>query len=225
MLNKFDIYKEHYSLQWLKSMRTGSALLHCWSAALEEFDFTIHYRPRNDQGHVDGPLPVEGAPPEGVEATLSVQMLSSQEVARQVAQELYRAIHVWGNALWKLFRDRFTYVGGKKVARSCIRCQIVTDYGAMQKTASTIMSLGQWDTLSINLVGPLPVTGGWSILSHLWSVALSTQSWFPQRTTQHWWCATLFLSKWFPISGFPGGSCQKWAGNSWNRYGTSCIGH
>ena len=54
MSNEFDIYKDHYALQWLKSMRTGSALLHRWSAALEEFDFTIHHRPGKGQGHVDG---------------------------------------------------------------------------------------------------------------------------------------------------------------------------
>ena len=32
----FAVYTDHYALQWLKTMRMGSALLHCWSAALEE---------------------------------------------------------------------------------------------------------------------------------------------------------------------------------------------
>ena len=32
----FKVYTDHYALQWLKTMRTGSALLHRWSAALEE---------------------------------------------------------------------------------------------------------------------------------------------------------------------------------------------
>ena len=32
----FEVYTNHYALQWLKTMRTGSAILHCWSAALEE---------------------------------------------------------------------------------------------------------------------------------------------------------------------------------------------
>ena len=32
----FEVYTDHYALQWLKTMRTVSALLHRWSAALEE---------------------------------------------------------------------------------------------------------------------------------------------------------------------------------------------
>ena len=54
MLNKFNTYTDHYALQWLKSMRTWSTLLCRWSAALEEFDFTIHHRPGKDQGHIEG---------------------------------------------------------------------------------------------------------------------------------------------------------------------------
>ena len=49
MANKFNIYTDHYALQWLKSMRMGSALLHPWSTVLMEFDFTIHHRPSKDQ--------------------------------------------------------------------------------------------------------------------------------------------------------------------------------
>ena len=37
MANKFDAYTDHYALQWLKSMRTRSALLHRWFAAFDEF--------------------------------------------------------------------------------------------------------------------------------------------------------------------------------------------
>ena len=69
MVNKFDLYTDHYTLQWLKSMRTGLALLYLylWSMALEEFDFTVHHRPGKAQSHVGGlnQLPVEQAPAEG----------------------------------------------------------------------------------------------------------------------------------------------------------------
>ena len=63
MPNKCDIYTDHYALQWLKPMRIGPALLHCWLAALEEFDFTVHQWPRKSQTQVDGlgRLPVEQA--------------------------------------------------------------------------------------------------------------------------------------------------------------------
>ena len=50
----FEVYTDHYALQWLKTMRTESALLHRWSAALEEYDFTVHHRPGRIQTHVDG---------------------------------------------------------------------------------------------------------------------------------------------------------------------------
>ena len=96
MSNRFDVYADHYALQLLKSMRTGFALLHRWSAALEEFDFTIHHRPGKDQGHVDGlsHLPVEDAPLDGEEAALLVQTLTTEEAAWQAALELHHATHV-----------------------------------------------------------------------------------------------------------------------------------
>ena len=65
MAMPFEVYTDHYALQWLKTMRTGSALLHRCSAELEEYDFTVHHRPRKVQLHVDGlsQLPVGPAPP------------------------------------------------------------------------------------------------------------------------------------------------------------------
>ena len=109
MANKLDIYRDHYTLQWLKSMRTGSTLLHHWSTALEEFDFTIHHWPSKDQGHVDGLscLPIEDAPPKGGEAAFRVQTLPSKETTWQAAEELHRSTHVGGDTLWKLFQDYF----------------------------------------------------------------------------------------------------------------------
>ena len=40
--------------------------------------------------------------------------------------------------------------------QSCPQCQLGTDYGHHQKTTGTIQSQGPWDTLSIDIVGPLP---------------------------------------------------------------------
>ena len=39
------------------------------------------------------------------------------------------------------------------MASLCIQCQAGTDYGATQKTAGT---MGPWDTLLVDIVGPLP---------------------------------------------------------------------
>ena len=52
--NRFQVYTDHYSLQWLKSMKSESALLHRWAAQLEDYDFEILHRPGKKQGHVDG---------------------------------------------------------------------------------------------------------------------------------------------------------------------------
>ena len=70
MSMSFEVYTNHYALQWLKTMHTGSALLHRWSAALEEYDFTMKHRPGKLQTYVDGlsRLPVDPPPPE--DATL-----------------------------------------------------------------------------------------------------------------------------------------------------------
>ena len=156
----FEIFTDHYALQWLKMMRTGSALLHRWSAALEEYDFTIHHRPRKAQTHVDGLswLPVDPAPPEGV--LLHVRVLDSEEEARKIAQELHATTHLGGQALWKLFGDRYAFKSGRRlcmeIAQSCPQCQMGSDYSHRQKMTGAIQSRGPWDMLSVDIVGPLP---------------------------------------------------------------------
>ena len=86
MSNKFDFYAGHYALHWLKSMRTGSALLHCWSVALEEFDFTVHHRPGRAQTIIDvlSRLLVEQVQL-AEEAALIIKPLSDEAFARQAA--------------------------------------------------------------------------------------------------------------------------------------------
>ena len=156
----FEVYTDHYALQWLKTMRTGSALLHRWSAALEEYDFSIKHRPGKSQTHVDrlSRLPVNPPPPE--DTILQVRLLENEEEARKIARELYTATHLGGHALWKLFRDRYSHKAGRHIcletAQSCPQCQLGTDYGHRKKTTGTTQSQGPWDTLSVDIVGPLP---------------------------------------------------------------------
>ena len=159
MAMPFEVFTDHYALQWLKTMRTGSALLHRWSAALEEYDFTVHHRPGKVQTHVDGlsRLPVGPAPPE--DALLHIQVDTEEEV-RRLAQEIHSATHLGGQALWKLFSDRYSHKAGRRVcievAQSCPQCQLGSDYGHRLKTTGSIQSKGPWDTLSVDIVGPLP---------------------------------------------------------------------
>ena len=160
MAMPFEVYTDHYALQWLKTMWTGSALLHHWSAALEEYDFTVKHRPGKAQTHVDGlsRLPIDPAPPEDV--LLQIRLVENDDEARNLARELHSATHLGRQALWKLFRDFYEFKAGRRicleVAQSCPQCQLGSDYGHCQKMTGTIQSQGPWDTLSIGIVGPLP---------------------------------------------------------------------
>ena len=62
--------------------------------------------------------------------------------------------------MWKLFSDRFSHKAGRRicieVAQSCPQCQMGSDYGHLVKTTGSIQSKGPWDTLSVDIVGPLP---------------------------------------------------------------------
>ena len=89
------------------------------------------------------------------------RLLEDEEEARKTARELHAATHLGGQALWKLFRNRYSLKAGRRIcletAQSCPQCQLGSDYGHRQKTTGTIQSQGPWDTLSIDIVGPLPL--------------------------------------------------------------------
>ena len=101
-------------------------------------------------------LPVGPAPPE--DALLHIQV-DSEEEARRLAQELHTATHLGGQALWKLFSDLYSHKAGRRicieVAQSCPQCQRGSDYGNRLKTTGAIQPQGPWDTLSVDIVGPL----------------------------------------------------------------------
>ena len=103
-------------------------------------------------------MPVDPAPPE--DTLLQIRLLESEDEARNLARELHSATHLGGQAPWKLFRDRYDYKAGHciclEVAQSCPQCQLGSDYGHRQKTMGAIQSQGPWDTLSVDIVGPLP---------------------------------------------------------------------
>ena len=147
MAMPFEVYMDHYALQWLKTMRTGSALIHLWSAVLEEYDFSVRHRPGKSQIHVDGlrRLPVDPPPPPPPEdALLQVRLKENEDEARSLARELHTATHLGGQALWKLSRDCYLHKAGRRIcletAQSCPQCQFGSDYGHRQKTTGAIQS-------------------------------------------------------------------------------------
>ena len=75
----------------------------------------VKHRPGKAQTHVDGlsRLPVDPAPPEDV--LLHIRLLENEEEARKLAQELHSATHLGGQALWKLFRDRYEFKSGRHI--------------------------------------------------------------------------------------------------------------
>ena len=62
--------------------------------------------------------------------------------------------------MWKLFSDRYAHKAGCRlcieVAQSCPQCQLGSDCGHCVKTTGSIQSRSPWDTLSVDIVGPLP---------------------------------------------------------------------
>ena len=135
MSMSFEVYKDHYALQWLKTMRTGSALLHRWSAALEEYDFVVKHRPGKSQTYVDGLscLPVD--PPLPEDAILQVRLLEDEDEARKIARELHTATHLGGHALWKLFRDRYSHKAGCPSVWRPLRVALSVSWAPIMATA------------------------------------------------------------------------------------------
>ena len=170
-------------------------------AALEEYEFTVKHRPGKAQTHVDGlsQLPVDPAPPEDV--LLHICLLENEEEVRKLVKELHSATHLGRQALWKLFRDRYDFRAGRRicleVAQNCPQCQMASDYGHRQKTTEAIQSRGPWDTLLIDIVGPLSTR---SSSSCLWTATQGTPSSSPLATTPQTRRAGPSFGTWSPTS-------------------------
>ena len=156
----FEILTDHYALQWLRSMKSTSAILHRWAAALEDYRFTILHRPGKLQGHVDA---LSRLPTENLMFTLEGKIQVSEGEAETVIKEVHRQGHLGENKTWKAFNRKYSTPQGRQkcreVVRTCPECQLGKDYKTKHNPKGHINSSGPWETVSIDIVGPLPVDG------------------------------------------------------------------
>lgn len=148
----FEVFTDHYSLKWLRTMKTSSALLHRWAATLEEYNFVVRHQPGSRQGHVDAlsRLPRE---------KIAVVRLQSKEEAKKTIQELHDATHLGYKGTLSIFKERFSFKNCSKICRdivnNCKGCQQGKDYGRNTLgVASSIGALRPWHTIAIDVMGP-----------------------------------------------------------------------
>ena len=156
----FEILTDHYALQWLRSMKSTSAILHRWAAALEDYRFTVLHRPGKLQGHVDA---LSRLPTENLVFTLEGKIKVPEEKAETIIGEVHRQGHLGESKTWKAFNRKYSTPQGRQkcreVVRTCPECQLGKDYKAQHGPKGHINSPGPWETVSIDIVGPLPVDG------------------------------------------------------------------
>ena len=154
--NHFKVYTDHYSLQWLRSMKHESALLHCWAAQLEDYDFKVLHRSGKNQGHVDALSRLHKDAVNLLEADKTT--LRTPEETKEILQQLHEGGHFGLKKTLKLFRRRFIGVQEKTLCREvfsdCLGCQPGSDYKPRDVPKGRIESTSPWDVLSIDIMGP-----------------------------------------------------------------------
>ena len=109
--NHFEVITDHYSLKWLRTMSTESALLHRWSSELEEYDFTIKHRPGKLQGHADGLSRLPMGPRQGVMHFSEVPANNITEEHRQLQEAA--SGKEWPKWLAKKWKGKVRLCNGK----------------------------------------------------------------------------------------------------------------
>ena len=158
----FNIFTDHYSLTWLKQMKSQSALLFRWASELEEYDYTITYRPGKLQTHVDA---LSRLPIRSVSFTEGGSIKLTQAEAFQLLTRLHNDSHLGKKKLMTLFRKRYACpkLGSltEKVVKSCGSCQRAKDYGAVKGSTGKISATAPWELLSLDIAGPFPTFNGY----------------------------------------------------------------
>ena len=183
--SKFDVFTDHYSLQWLRQMKSQSALLFRWATELEEFDFNIVYRPGKLQSHVDAlsRLPRNytiltdhaNSFPENELVTIKTMLFNEEGKIKltnsetfAVMSRLHQESHVGKKKLVEMFKKRYTSPRinyyAEEVLKSCIGCQQGKDYRAVRGNTGKISSSRPWEILSLDIAGPLTTSNGFKYI-------------------------------------------------------------
>ena len=151
----FEIFTDHYSLQWLKSMKSEDAMLSRWAASLEDYDFEIKHRPGKKQGHVDALSRLMNVNKDG-------KRMLDEEETKEALRKIHQDGHLGAKKTLDIFRERFKgvkeYTQCEAIVKACPSCQKGTDYKQKKKATGHINSTRPWDLLSVDVVGPLPYT-------------------------------------------------------------------
>ena len=138
--NHFKVYTDHYSLQWLHAMKNELALLHCWAAQLEDYDFEILHRPGKN---LIGQEKVN---------------LGTEEETREVLERIHQDGHLGIQKTLRVFHCRFEGVRDRMICQAvvsfCLGCQLGSDHWSRKVPQEQIESTSPWDVLSIDVMGP-----------------------------------------------------------------------
>ena len=154
---KFEVITDHYSLQWLRTMKNESALLHRWAAALEDFQFVVLHRPGKQQGHVDG---LSRMPLHDHTFTVEGKVRVNDLEALDIIKAIHKEGHLGVKKTWKAFNRRYVTDQGRskcqEVVKTCLECQLGKDYKQVHAPKGSITSPKPWDMVSIDIMGPFP---------------------------------------------------------------------
>ena len=124
------------------------------------YRFTILHRPGKLQGHVDA---LSRLPTENLLFTIEGKIKVPEKKAESIIEEVHRQGHLGEHKTWKAFNRKYFTPSGKQkcreIVRTCPECQLGKDYKVKHLPKGNINSPGPWETVSIDIVGPLPVDG------------------------------------------------------------------
>ena len=92
-------------------MKSTSAILHRWAAALEDYRFTILHRPGKLQGHVDA---LSRLPSQNLAFTLEGKIQVPEEKVEAIVTEVHRQGHLGEHKTWKAFNRKYYTPQGKQ---------------------------------------------------------------------------------------------------------------